>query len=116
MQLSRVLASSEEKGYSAIVSSVLLRALIKAKYSAVQRPHFGLNTEYYCHFTSPIRRYPDLSVHRILKAFLDGELDGASIEKYERFANLSAELSSEHEVKAIHAEREIERSMRGKFQ
>lgn len=108
MQLSRVLESAEEKGYSAIVSSVLLRALMKAKYSAVQRAHFGLNTEYYCHFTSPIRRYPDLSVHRILKAFLDGELDGGSIEKYERFANLSAELSSENEVKAIHAEREIE--------
>ena len=47
-------------------------------------------------------------MHRILKAFLDGELDGASIEKYERFANLSAELSSENEVKAIHAERDIE--------
>lgn len=107
-QLSRVLESAESKGYSAIVSSVLLRALMKAKYSAVQRPHFGLNTEYYCHFTSPIRRYPDLSVHRILKAFLDGELDGDSIEKYERFASLSAELSSENEVKAIHAEREIE--------
>ncbi len=108
MQLSKVLESAEKKGYSAIVSSVLLRALMKAKYSAVQRPHFGLNTEYYCHFTSPIRRYPDMSVHRILKAFLDGKLDSGSIEKYERFASLSAELSSENEVKAIHAEREIE--------
>ena len=107
-QLARVLESAEKKGYSAIASSVLLRALMKAKYSSVQRPHFGLNTEYYCHFTSPIRRYPDLSVHRILKSFLDGRLDSASIERYERFANLSAELSSENEVKAIHAEREIE--------
>ena len=107
-QLSRVLKSAEEKGHLAIASSVLLRALMKAKYSSVQKPHFGLNTEYYCHFTSPIRRYPDLSVHRILKAFLDGQLDEHTTEKYERFANLSAELSSENEIKAVHAEREID--------
>jgi ribonuclease R len=107
-QLSRVLKSAEEKGYLSIASSVLLRALMKAKYSSVQKPHFGLNTEYYCHFTSPIRRYPDLSVHRILKSFLGGELDREMTEKYERFANLSAELSSENEIKAVHAEREID--------
>ena len=81
---------------------------MKAKYSAVQGAHFGLNTEYYCHFTSPIRRYPDLSVHRILKAFLDGKLNEETTEKYERFAALSADMSSENEIKAIHAERDIE--------
>ncbi|MBQ3018401.1 MAG: RNB domain-containing ribonuclease, partial [Clostridia bacterium] len=107
-QLSRVLKSAEEKGVSMIVSSVLLRSLMKAKYSAVQGAHFGLNTEYYCHFTSPIRRYPDLSVHRILKAFLDGKLNEETTEKYERFAALSADMSSENEIKAIHAERDIE--------
>lgn len=107
-QLSRVLKDSEEKGHISIVSSILLRSLMKAKYSAVQRPHFGLNTELYCHFTSPIRRYPDLSVHRIITALLNGELDEKSIEKYERFATLSAELSSENEIKAVHAEREID--------
>lgn len=107
-QLSRVLKSAEEKGVSMIVSSVLLRSLMKAKYSAVQGAHFGLNTKYYCHFTSPIRRYPDLSVHRILKAFLDGKLNEETTEKYERFAALSADMSSENEIKAIHAERDIE--------
>lgn len=107
-QLSRVLKSAEEKGVSMIVSSVLLRSLMKAKYSAVQGAHFGLNTEYYCHFTSPIRRYPDLSVHRILKAFLDGKLNEETTENYERFAILSADMSSENEIKAIHAERDIE--------
>ncbi len=107
-QLSRVLKDSEEKGHLSIVSSILLRSLMKAKYSAVQRPHFGLNTELYCHFTSPIRRYPDLSVHRIITALLKGELDEKTIEKYERFATLSAELSSENEIKAVHAEREID--------
>ena len=107
-QLSRVLKSAEEKGYLGVVSSVLLRSLMKAKYSSVQKSHFGLNTEYYCHFTSPIRRYPDLSVHRILKSFLKGELDEKNIEKYERFASLSGELSSENEIKAVHAERDID--------
>lgn len=107
-QLSRVLKDSEKKGHLSIVSSILLRSLMKAKYSAVQRPHFGLNTELYCHFTSPIRRYPDLSVHRIITALLNGELDEKTIEKYERFATLSAELSSENEIKAVHAEREID--------
>ncbi len=108
MQLSKVLKSAEEKGHLGVVSSVLLRSLMKAKYSSVQKSHFGLNTEYYCHFTSPIRRYPDLSVHRILKSFLRGELDENTVEKYERFATLSATLSSENEIKAVHAEREID--------
>ena len=108
MQLSKVLKSAEEKGKSGVVSSVLLRSLMKAKYSSVQKSHFGLNTEYYCHFTSPIRRYPDLSVHRILKSFLHGELDEKTVEKYERFATLSSTLSSENEIKAVHAERDID--------
>ncbi len=107
-QLSRVLKSSEEKGCSAIVSSVLLRSLMKAKYSSVQKAHFGLNTELYCHFTSPIRRYPDLSVHRIIKAILNGEITEKNFGTYEKFASLSADLSSENELKAIHAERDIE--------
>ena len=108
MQLSKILESAREKGNADIVSSVLLRSLMKAKYSSVQKSHFGLNTEYYCHFTSPIRRYPDLTVHRILKSFLRGEITEKTIEKYERFATLSADLSSENELKAVHAEREIE--------
>ena len=108
MQLSKVLESAKEKGNATIVSSVLLRSLMKAKYSSLQKPHFGLNTECYCHFTSPIRRYPDLTVHRILKSFLKGEITEKTIEKYEKLATLSAELSSENEIKAVHAEREIE--------
>ncbi len=108
MQLSKILESAREKGNVTIVSSVLLRSLMKAKYSSLQKSHFGLNTEYYCHFTSPIRRYPDLTVHRILKSFLKGEITEKTIEKYEKLAALSAELSSENEIKAVHAEREIE--------
>ena len=108
MQLSKILLSAKEKNYFSIVSSILLRSLMKARYSAVQKSHFGLNTEYYCHFTSPIRRYPDLTVHRILKSFLRGEITESTIEKYEKLATLSGDLSSENEIKAVHAEREID--------
>lgn len=107
-QLSLILKDSEKKGHLSIVSSVLLRSLMKARYSSLQKSHFGLNTEYYCHFTSPIRRYPDLSVHRILKAFLRGEISDQNIGAYEKFATLCAQMSSDNEVRAVHAERDID--------
>ena len=107
-QLSRVLDSVRETDKLPIVSSILLRSLMKARYSPVQKPHFGLSTEYYCHFTSPIRRYPDLSVHRIIKAMLSGEITENNIGEYESFAASSAAVSSDNEVKAIHAERDID--------
>ena len=107
-QLSRVLDSVRDTDKFAIVSSILLRSLMKARYSHIQKAHFGLSTEYYCHFTSPIRRYPDLSVHRIIKAMLNGEINENSVGEYEKFAELSGIFSSENEVKAVHAERDID--------
>ena len=107
-QLSRVLDSARDKGNLSIVSSILLRSLMKARYSPVQKSHFGLATEYYCHFTSPIRRYPDLSVHRIIKAMLNGEINESTVAEYEVFAANSAIASSDNEVKAVHAERDID--------
>jgi len=107
-QLSRVLDSVRDTDKFAIVSSILLRSLMKARYSHIQKAHFGLSTEYYCHFTSPIRRYPDLSVHRIIKAMLNGEINENTVGEYEKFAELSGILSSENEVKAVHAERDID--------
>ena len=107
-QLSRVLDSARDKECFPIVSSILLRSLMKARYSHIQKAHFGLSTEYYCHFTSPIRRYPDLCVHRIIKAMLKGKITEETIQKYEDFASSSAMASSENEVKAVHAERDID--------
>lgn len=107
-QLSKVLDSVRDTDKFAIVSSILLRSLMKARYSHIQKAHFGLSTEYYCHFTSPIRRYPDLSVHRIIKAMLDGKINENTVSEYEQFAESSAILSSENEVKAVHAERDID--------
>ena len=107
-QLARVLDSVRDTESYPIVSSILLRSLMKARYSPVQKAHFGLSTEYYCHFTSPIRRYPDLSVHRIIKAMLNGEINEKTITEYENFAANSAMMSSDNEIKAVHAERDID--------
>ncbi|MBQ8146959.1 MAG: ribonuclease R [Clostridia bacterium] len=107
-QLARVLEGVKDTESYPIVSSILLRSLMKARYSPIQKAHFGLSTEYYCHFTSPIRRYPDLSVHRIIKAMLNGEINESSVTEYESFAANSALMSSDNEIKAVHAERDID--------
>ncbi len=103
-----ILRESREKGISAVLSNVMLRAMMKAKYSAQPSPHFGLAIDLYCHFTSPIRRYPDLSVHRIVKAMLCGEAVGERLTRLTSFAGESAVRSSENELKALSAERDID--------
>ncbi len=103
-----VAAEAAEKGMSAVVTPIMLRSLMKAKYSAARSGHFGLGSGLYCHFTSPIRRYPDLAVHRIIKAALHGEIDDKTLHKYEAFAVSAAEISSENELRAVNAEREID--------
>ena len=107
-QLAKILENAKKTEHFSIVSSVLLRSLMKARYSSIQKAHFGLATELYCHFTSPIRRYPDLSVHRIIKAVLNGQIDEKTLPKFEKFTALSAQMSSENELKATYAEREID--------
>jgi len=74
---------------------------MKAKYSSVAATHFGLAIDMYCHFTSPIRRYPDLTVHRIIKSVLHGNLDFTDNFEY------IAKHSTETEAQAVIAEREI---------
>ncbi len=69
-RLMGILAEAHKREIGDIVSSVLLRSMMKAKYVAEPKPHFGLGAETYCHFTSPIRRYPDLFVHSVLTAVL----------------------------------------------
>lgn len=92
-----------------MVASNMLRSLMKAEYRADNAGHFGLAAKYYCHFTSPIRRYPDLVIHRILKAFADGTLsDGINTEK-------AAKHSSECEIAAETLERETEDLMKAAY-
>ncbi len=103
-----VAIEAKERGLSAVVTPIMLRSLMKAKYSSSHQPHFGLGCELYCHFTSPIRRYPDLAVHRIIKAALHGRIDGENIGRYEEFAADAADASTENELRALNAERDIE--------
>ena len=102
-----ILREAAEAGMENVISRVTLRAQMKAKYSETRDDHFGLGLSYYCHFTSPIRRYPDLSVHRILKYAMENGADAAK-KRYTKFAAESAAASSENELKAMTAERDIE--------
>jgi ribonuclease R len=106
--LALVLESAKELEKADVVSGVLLRSLMKAKYLAEPKGHFGLATKFYCHFTSPIRRYPDLGVHRIVKAFLRGETDKSSVSRLSKYAERNATESSQNELRALYAEREID--------
>lgn len=106
--LQKIIDDADKKGLSSVVSAVLLRSLSKAKYSSENRPHFGLATDLYCHFTSPIRRYPDLAVHRIVKSVLKDKAHGEERERLAAFAENAAKMSSENELRALYAERDIE--------
>ncbi len=103
---SHILDQARDRGVADIVSDAMLRSFMKAKYSDARSPHFGLALDYYAHFTSPIRRYPDLSVHRILSVYLAGGDEKAR--KYASFARESALRSSENELRALTAERAIQ--------
>ena len=94
--------------YDAIVSTQLLRTMEKARYSTEPLGHFGLALEDYCHFTSPIRRYPDTSIHRILSAWCAKAPREQLVREYLAFAQRSADQSSKNEIRAMTAEREAE--------
>ena len=89
-----------------MISKMMLRSLMKACYRDTNDGHFGLSARYYCHFTSPIRRYPDLFIHRVLKEFLSGTLDETKRIGYLKKAVEASLVSSEKEVEAEMAERD----------
>lgn len=102
--LQKLLNSVEGRPEEGLVSMLALRSMKQARYSSETKAHFGLGIEAYSHFTSPIRRYPDLVVHRLLrKAILQGERVG---EEYEDRLGEVAELASSRERRAMDAERE----------
>ena len=80
----------------------------KAKYYERPLGHFGLALSDYCHFTSPIRRYPDLTIHRIVKLTISGEMSNKNYKYYEEFVGISAEQSSQRERLADEAERAVD--------
>ncbi|MCR5371039.1 MAG: ribonuclease R [Clostridium sp.] len=108
-ELRGILEKAEGKPAEALVKRIVLRSMQQAKYSPVNAGHFGLAAEYYTHFTSPIRRYPDLQIHRIIKENLAGTFSGRRVSHYERILPAVAVKTSALERRADEAEREVEK-------
>jgi ribonuclease R len=99
----------------AFLSRLTLRAMKRAKYSTVNEGHFGLATQYYCHFTSPIRRYPDLQIHRIIKENLRHGIRDKRVQHYEELLPAVAVQTSNLERRADDAEREVEKLKKAEY-
>ncbi len=91
-----------------IINTIMLRSLKKARYTSERMGHFGLAAKYYCHFTSPIRRYPDLMIHRIIKEDIHGKLSDKRVSYLQSVIEDIAEQSSVRERAADEAERAVE--------
>ena len=106
-ELQKILLKIEGEPYEALISKMMLRSMKQARYSTECSGHFGLSCKYYCHFTSPIRRYPDLQIHRIIKENLRGELNDKRIKHYQKILPGVADDNSLKERRAEEAEREV---------
>ena len=107
--LADIIDTIADEPYEAVVNRVILRTMKKAYYSPECDGHFGLAFRYYCHFTSPIRRYPDLMIHRVIKAAINNRMTEAKLKKYRHDVQEAAEISSRTERKAQELEREVEK-------
>ena len=108
-EFQRILQEIEDQPYEAMISKLTLRTMQQARYGTVCTGHFGLAAKYYCHFTSPIRRYPDLQIHRILKENLHGTLDERRVSHYEHILPEVAADNSAKERRADDAERDVDK-------
>ena len=105
----RIIKYLEDKPEFKILSSLLLRSMQKAVYRPENLGHYGLASQCYTHFTSPIRRYPDTTVHRLLRTYLfDKHLDMGTVRKWEEKLVYIAEHSSDRERASVDCEREVE--------
>ena len=103
-----LLSQAEGQDYSPALSKVMLRSMQKARYEPENLGHFGLALRDYCHFTSPIRRYPDLSIHRIISEIIEGRMTDKKLRAFEEFVAASSERSSTTERQAEEAERTVD--------
>lgn len=108
-ELQKLLQKIEDTPEEALISRLTLRSMKQAKYATISTGHFGLAAKYYCHFTSPIRRYPDLQIHRIIKDNLRGRMNEKRMEHYHKILPEVAVQSSAMERRADEAERETEK-------
>lgn len=108
--LADIIDSIEDEEEKQVVSSYMLRTLKLARYSEECLGHFGLAAKFYCHFTSPIRRYPDLFIHRVISDYLESGyvLEEEKIQKYTKQAEKYAKISSDMEKEATQIERDFD--------
>ncbi len=114
-ELQKLLANAEDTPEEALICRLTLRSMKQAKYTIDCTGHFGLACQYYCHFTSPIRRYPDLQIHRIIKEQLRGKLDEKRITHYNEILPQVTKHSSEMERRADEAERETDKLKKAEY-
>lgn len=114
-EIQHVLEQVAGRDEESVVNHMVLRAMQKAKYDTDCIGHFGLAAEYYCHFTSPIRRYPDLQIHRIIKEYLHGDLDKKRMKHYTKILPDRAERTSLLERRADEAERETDKMKEAEY-
>lgn len=114
-ELQKLLARIEDSPEEALISRLTLRSMKRAKYTVECTGHFGLAAQYYCHFTSPIRRYPDLQIHRIIKETLRGRMNQERISHYTEILPQAAEHSSQMERRADEAERETDKLKKAEY-
>lgn len=107
-EMQRILMEAVDKPEEHIITRTMLRSMMQARYTADNQGHFGLAAKYYCHFTSPIRRYPDLEIHRLIKMTLAGSMSGEKEETYRKKMPELALHCSKRERIAEDAERETD--------
>jgi len=114
-EIQKLLDTMEGTPEEMLISRLTLRSMKQARYTVECSGHFGLACQYYCHFTSPIRRYPDLQIHRIIREQLRGRLSEKRLEHYQERLPGIAERSSKMERRAEEAERETEKLKKAEY-
>lgn len=114
-EIQKLLARVDGTPEEALISRLALRSMKRAGYTTENTGHFGLAAKYYTHFTSPIRRYPDLQIHRIIKENLRGRLNDDRISHYEEILPKVASQCSERERRAEEAERDVVRMKKAEY-
>lgn len=114
--LQEIIEEVQGKPEEVVISTVMLRSMKQARYEPESLGHFGLSTEFYTHFTSPIRRYPDLIVHRLIRTYLiENKIDNTTQELWKEKLPEIAEHSSNMERRAVEAERETDELKKAEF-
>ena len=114
-EIQKLLSKIEGTPEEALISRLTLRSMRRAEYSTECLGHFGLACNFYCHFTSPIRRYPDLQIHRIIKEHIHGRMNERKIEHFSSILPMVAKESSSLERRADEAERETEKLKKAQY-